>query len=238
MKLTDIHCHMLPHVDDGPEKVEEARRLLEAAHKQGVRRMIVTPHYRPHMFEPTMKRVCFSFNHLRAVATEVGIDLRLGCEYYRNEKMIRHFNEHRRPTMAGSKYVLIEFSPGDLFQTLRNNIYELVTNGYRPIIAHIDRYPCCYDPERVRELKELGAYIQVNASAVIGDDGRTVKRFCAQLMKADLIDYIASDAHDMKRRKPNLGQCASYVSKKMGKEYAKRIFVKNPANIFGKRVSK
>lgn len=235
MKLTDIHCHMLPHVDDGPGKVEEATKLLEESYKQGIRRIIVTPHYRPEMFEPSMKRVCYSYNHLRGIAADIGIELRLGCEYYRNEKIVRHMTNHNRPTMAGSKYVLVEFSPGDLFQVLRNYVYDLVTNGFRPIVAHIERYLCCAEIEKVRELKDMGASIQVNASAILGDDGRMTKRYCAQLMKADLIDFIASDSHDIKTRKPNLGKCASYVSRKMGKPYAKRIFVTNPENIIKKR---
>lgn len=235
MKLTDIHCHMLPHVDDGPDKVEESRRILEESYKQGVRCIIVTPHYRPEMFEPSMRRVCYSYNHLRGIAAEIGIDLRLGCEYYRNEKIIKHMVNHNRPTMAGSEYVLVEFSPGDLFQVIRNHIYDLIVNGFKPIIAHVERYLCCSEIERVQELKNMGAFIQVNASAVVGSDGRRTKKYCAQLMKADLIDFIASDAHDIKNRKPNLGKCASYVTRKMGKAYAIKIFVKNPDNIFKKR---
>lgn len=235
MKLTDIHCHILPHVDDGPEKVEESRKLLEEAYKQGVRRIIATPHYRVEMFEPSMKRVCYSYSHLRGIAAEVGIDLRLGCEYHRNERMIQCLKDRKRPTMSKSRYVLVEFSPGDLFQVIRNYVYELVTNGYRPIIAHIERYLSCSEIERVRELKQMGAYVQVNASAVIGEDGRLTKKYCQKLMKADLIDYIASDMHDSKIRKPNLGKCASYVTRKMGKEYAAKIFVKNPSNIWKNR---
>ena len=100
------------------------------------------------MFEPSMKKVIRVYHELRDYAEEVGIGLRLGCEYYRNEQMIRHLDKKLRPTMLGSRYVLTEFSTNDSFVTVRNYIYELITKGYRPIVAHVERYFCCQEPER------------------------------------------------------------------------------------------
>lgn len=235
MEIIDIHCHMLPHVDDGPGSVEDTRALLKKAYKQGVRRIIVTPHYRPEMFEPSMRRVIYSYSRTKELAAEMGLELRLGCEFYRNEKLLSMLKEKERPTMAGSRYVLVEFSTGDLFQTIHNTAYELIVNGYKPIIAHIERYACCSDIKRAKELRELGAYIQVNAATVLGDAGLRMKKYCINLMKADLIDFIASDSHDIKVRKPNLGECAKLVSKKIGKDYAERIFWENPSRIWENR---
>ena len=233
--LVDIHCHILPGVDDGAPDMETSRAMIRDAYEQGVRYIIATPHYRPEMFEPSMKKVIRVYHELRDYAEEVGIGLRLGCEYYRNEQMIRHLDKKLRPTMLGSRYVLTEFSTNDSFVTVRNYIYELITKGYRPIVAHVERYFCCQEPERIQELKKLGAQIQINADSVLGYEGHTIKKFCAGLMKDDLVDFIGSDAHNLEGRKMNLGKCATYVRKKRGQDYAEEIFVDNPRRIWKSR---
>ena len=235
MNLIDIHCHILPKVDDGPDSVEESLKILKDMRRQGIQHVIVTPHYRPEMFEPSMKRVIYSYRHLRDIAYEMGVSMSLGCEYYRNEQIIDHMDNRKRPSMAGSRYVLIEFSMNDLFPTVRNYVYELVTHGYQPIVAHVERYFCCQKMEKIQELKDMGALIQVNAGSVLGEEGWKLKKFCLELMKKDLIDFIASDTHNTSDRKLNLKKCASYVTKKMGKQYAERIFFNNPLNILKNR---
>ena len=235
MNLIDIHCHILPKVDDGPDSVEESLKILKDMKRQGIKHVIVTPHYRPEMFEPSMKRVIYSYRHLRDIAYNMGVSMSLGCEYYRNEQIIDHMDNRKRPSMAGSRYVLIEFSMNDLFPTIRNYVYELITHGYQPIIAHVERYFCCQKMEKIQELKDMGALIQVNAGSVLGEEGWKLKKFCLELMKKDLIDFIASDTHNTSDRKLNLKKCASYVTKKMGKQYAERIFFNNPLNILKNR---
>lgn len=235
MKLIDIHCHILPKVDDGPESVTESIKILKEMKKQGILNVIVTPHYRPEMFEPSMKRVIYSYRHLRDIAYDMGISMSLGCEYYRNEKLIEHMDNRMRPTMAGGRYILVEFSMNDLFPTIRNYVYEILTHGYKPIIAHAERYFCCQNLDRIRELREMGALIQLNAGSVIGEEGWKIKKFCLELMKKDLVDFIASDTHNIGDRKLNLKKSASYVLNKMGKQYAERIFFNNPLNVLKNR---
>ena len=235
MNLIDIHCHILPKVDDGPDSVEESLKILKDMRRQGIKHVIVTPHYRPEMFEPSMKRVIYSYRHLRDIAYDMGVSMSLGCEYYRNEQIIEHMDNRKRPVMAGSRYVLIEFSMNDLFPTIRNYVYELITHGYQPIIAHVERYFCCQKMEKIQELKDMGALIQVNAGSVLGEEGWKLKKFCLDLMKKDLVDFVASDTHNTSDRKLNLKKCASYVTKKMGKQYAERIFFNNPLNILKNR---
>lgn len=233
--LVDIHCHILPGVDDGAPDMDTSKAMIREAYEQGVRYIIATPHYRPEMFEPSMKKVLKVYRELREYAAEAGIGLRLGCEYYRNEQMIRHLDHKLRPTMLGSRYVLTEFSTNDSFVTVRNYIYELVAHGYQPIIAHIERYFCCQELEKVLELKRLGALIQVNADSVLGYEGHTIKKFCATLMKKDLVGFIGSDAHNLGERKMNLGKCSDYVTRKMGQNYADTIFMENPRQIWKSR---
>ena len=235
MNLIDIHCHILPKVDDGPDSVEESLKILKDMRRQGIKHIIVTPHYRPEMFEPSMKRVIYSYRHLRDIAYDMGVSMSLGCEYYRNEQIIDHMDNRKRPSMAGSRYVLIEFSMNDLFPTIRNYVYELITHGYQPIIAHVERYFCCQKMEKIQELKDMGALVQLNAGSVLGEEGWKLKKFCLDLMKKDLVDFVASDTHNTSDRKLNLKKCASFVTNKMGTHSADRIFFNNPFTILKNR---
>ncbi len=140
--------------------------------------------------------------------------------------------------MAGTEYVLVEFSGRHNYQIIRNQVYALLAAGYRPIIAHAERYPCLTKtPALVQELVHMGAQIQLTSANVLGKSGWWQKQFCHKMIQKKQVHYIASDAHDQVHRKPDLLPCAEYVSKKYGQQMAEQIFIKNPAKII-KRVKK
>ena len=235
MRLIDIHCHVLPFVDDGPDTLEEAVEILKESKRQGIKHMILTPHYQKEIFEKPMAQVIGSFQKLQKEASELGMQLFLGCEYFRDSQIYEQIEKGRRVTMSRSPYILIEFSGCDTFMYIRNYAYEMKNKGYQPVIAHIERYESCWNLEKIQELKDCGVMIQLNASTVLGKNGWKNKRMCMKLMENDLIDYIASDTHNLNERAQNLGRCAEYVRGKMGTAYAKKIFYDNPSNILRNR---
>lgn len=226
--IIDIHCHILPGIDDGAETVKEAQEMLKMQYKDGVRKLILTPHYRPGMFEPSVSQIYRSFYQLQAAAEDVGIQLYLGREYHISSKFEEQVRLRNLPTMADSSYVLAEFSSRHSYGFIRSSVEKMLDAGYRPVIAHIERYPCMYEKQRAEELCRMGAYVQVNAGSLLGEDDRPSRQYCRRLMEEDLIHFIASDAHGRKKRKPNLGKCSECVLKKMGKEYARKVFCHNP----------
>lgn len=239
MILTDIHCHMLPGIDDGAADAQESMAMLKKAYRDGVRRIIVTPHYRRGMFEPDPRKVLHRYEKVKEKAAQIGangIELYLGCECHRYSGMAQDLRKGILPTLAESRYVLVEFSGIDPYSRIRAVIYELTSAGFVPIIAHVERCRCMAEHlDNVQDAIDLGARIQVNAASVLGKHGRQLKRYCKKLMKRKMIDYIASDAHDLKVRPLLLRECADYVEKKWGKDIAKRIFVENPSEIIGKK---
>lgn len=235
--IIDIHCHILPGLDDGPKKMETSMQLLRMEYEQGVRAIIFTPHYRKHFFETTREDIIRQYMkmHRKIVRSNIRIGTHLGCECHSHHHMVKKLEEETLLTMAKSSYVLVEFSSRHNYRAIRNQIYELVNHGFQPIIAHIERYPCMVeDIDKVEELIDLGAYIQVNAGSVLGEDGRQIKKYCYRLIKKDWVHFIASDAHDCNDRSPNIGKCAAYIEKKMGNEYARKIFRENPLKIIRK----
>ena len=225
-------------MDDGAEDLEETRRLLKMEYEQGVRNIIVIPHFRHQMFETPIRVVRKQFKLVQQCVQdmnkECGGDLKvyLGCEFHANMEMTKMLEEGKVSIMASSGYVLIEFSENDSGTYIEERIRSLVAVGYRPVIAHIERCENLRnDLELIRELTDVGAYMQVNTNSVLGNHGFFTKRFCGKLMKEDLLHFIGSDCHDSRYRICNIGEAYNMVSKKAGQEYADRIFIENPYKI-------
>jgi len=232
--LYDIHCHILPGVDDGSHSMEETRELLRLEYEDGVRTIIVTPHYRVEMFEPELARIYQAFWDTCDEAAALAPDLKLymGCEFHANMEMVETLKSGGRPTMAGSRYVLTEFRESSPFPYIKERVTALRTGGYRPVIAHAERYECMRnDFDRAEELTQIGARIQINAGSLLGDMGRSVRQYCRELIEEDLVWYVASDAHNLKDRKPNLGKCAGWLERKYGYACAKRLLIDHPEEI-------
>lgn len=233
-QLIDLHCHILPYVDDGAENLEEALDMLRLQTEQGVSRVVLTPHCRTKMFETDEDTIQRQFQRLcREAGRRKGMpELLLGREYFCDTAMMNRVAGHRLCTLGGSSTILIEFSSRHPYDVVYERVDTLLDYGYRPLIAHVERYLWAHeDMKRLLELSKLGACIQVNADSVLGRQGWKQKRFCRELMRQDLVDIIASDTHRAEWRVPDLGDCQAYVTRKMGRSYARRIFETYPDKI-------
>ena len=235
--LYDIHCHILPGVDDGARNMEESLWMLNKEYQEGVRHVILTPHFRYDMFEPHMNIVTRQFMQLRRAAMNIGDEgmrLYLGCELHSSMDMVECLKKGRRLTLAGSRYVLVEFSNGDEKNYIEERVRSLLMNGFIPIIAHVERYKATRnDIGFLTELKDMGAHIQVNADTISGQDGFGAKTFARKVMKHGLLDFVGSDGHRKTERIPEIGKCVAKMEKTMGSEYLKKIFIKNHRKITG-----
>jgi protein-tyrosine phosphatase len=231
-RITDMHCHILPDVDDGPRQIEESLALLRAEYAQGVRTLILTPHYRGNYFETPRDRVREAFEQLRhALPEDLPVELHLGCEFHRQNDMFHLLQSDEAYRMAGSRYVLLEFSSADPFATIRGYTTELLRFGYHPIIAHAERYPALDDLRHIRYLIDSGAQIQVNAGSILGREGFRSRHYCKRLLREQCVHFVGSDAHDSRHRVPLLGKCAAYLERKIGRTETERILCENPRRI-------
>ncbi len=226
--MIDIHSHILYGVDDGASDRKISVEMLQEASRQGVTDIIATPHYRQGMFSYPAKKIFSNYQELRREAHKIGIRLSLGCEYFVDGDIYENLEKGRVPTLAGTRYVLTEYSPDAAYNMVQTFTQGLVRQGYIPVIAHVERVGTLVaHPDYVRDLVSLGAKIQVNAGGVLGKGGLSKQRFITKLLKADLVDFVASDAHDMKRRPMRLEECAAHVEKRVGRECMERVFYRN-----------
>ena len=229
--MIDIHCHLLYGVDDGAKTIEESVAMLEAAKEQGISAMILTPHYRHGMFAYPKEKIEEHFRILEPYAQKLGIYLALGTEYHVNSHIVEAFDSGRCRTMAGSRYVLCEYSHDSEYAYIYQMTQELVLHGYIPVFAHVERYGALADLQLAEELRNLGAWITVNADAVLGLEGMGPKKYCKKMLKAECVDAIASDSHGIKNRANHMGKCYELIEKKFGREYADQLLVNHPAKI-------
>lgn len=226
----DIHNHMLPGLDDGSGSMEETMELLSVAYVQGVRHIVFTPHYREKLFEVSAddREQVFRQVAERACAEFPDLELFLGCEYHIGKNTAKDM-QGLWFCMAGQNVVLAEFSAIDSYQRISLTVEQIQDAGYQVIIAHPERYDCLREHvEYVQSLHNSGAMLQLNADSILGYCGWSIKRFCKKILKANLVDVIASDTHDLDYRPMRLEQCAQWIRRKFGEERVERLFRKNP----------
>lgn len=227
--MTDLHCHLLPYVDDGAHDLEEAERLLAMEAAQGVTDICLTPHLRKGMFETPDDVIRKQYERLKPIAEEKGIRLYLSREYHWDGLTYEGLQAHEMLPI-GENVILTEFSSEHSAGQMISAVKEIQRYRYIPLIAHVERYPAA-DIEVITELRGAGALIQVNADAVLGLEGRYAKKLTWALIKSGLADVIASDAHDTYDRPPRLKECFTRIAKKLGEETANRMMRETPARL-------
>ena len=221
--MIDIHCHVLYDVDDGAKDKETSKTMLDRMAGEGVSAVIATPHFRHHMFSYPLEKIDEAYEEMKAYAAQKKIDLRLGCEYHVDGEIFDNLSDHRVHTVGN--YVLSEFSYSADFPLILTYTQDLIMRGWKPIIAHAER--CKVFQRKVKLVEEIldaGALIQINANSLLGIDGRTVKKTSRKLLDMEVVDFIASDAHDLGERASHLRECFDFVKKRYGRETADLLF--------------
>jgi protein-tyrosine phosphatase len=225
--MIDIHCHMLPGVDDGAKDEAMALAMIEKSVNDGVTHIILTPHFRKYDENKRLKQTEI-FEALKQTVKQKGIpvELYLGREVYYKDNLI---DQTKHLAIDGSPYVLVEFST-TMEQNIEEIIFNLKVSKLKPIVAHVERYTYL-NKQDYHQIRLTGGLLQVNAGAIKGFEGFGKRRLIKYLLKNQLVDVVATDAHNLTNRKPNLKNAYESVLKKYGKAYADLIFYENPKKI-------
>lgn len=237
-KYIDMHCHILPGVDDGASDLKEVCKMLEIAYKDGIRCIVATPHFHPHRGHASKRELEERLRMVRQEAKKIDENFRiyLGNEIYYGQDIPDLLDMKQVCTMNNREYVLIEFSFLESYDYIRRGLQQLQTRGYRVILAHIERYECFQkDVAAAEELYEMGILLQVNAENILDKRERRKRKLMKFLLENEYVFCVGTDAHDVKRRAPRMNQAAQYVTKKYGEEYARRIFFSNAFQMLKKK---
>ena len=235
MNLVDLHCHILPYVDDGAFDKDESDVLLKEYQKQNITAVCATPHLRKGMFETPDEEIKKQFSRMkkRAEAAEIPIKFFLSREYHADYLFYEHLKKGEIITLGKGNHILIEFSNMHTEENIRRCLQRITRFGYTPLIAHVERYRVLTgDTDKIKSLiNDEGAKIQVNAGSILGREGKKQTKLTHELLDQKLVHVVASDAHDPEKRPPELEKCREYLEKKYGEEYTKKIMYVTPAKI-------
>ena len=165
-----MHTHILPGIDDGSQTKEQTANMLRQAYDEGVRVIVATPHYGVRNPGLTLDKAKEALAETQQLADEItpGLRLILGSELFYSDGIIETLARGEAPTIGGTKYALVEFSTRDSRDRIEKCIREMTWQGFRPIIAHLERYKCLEgDIEAVRDLVSRGVAVQINCRSFL-----------------------------------------------------------------------
>lgn len=225
--MIDIHTHILPYVDDGAENFDEAYDMAVMAVRCGVRAIVATPHSNDMPGEQLQS----SFYQLKTMLKEEGVPLQLyrGMEIWTSADIVDRLSKHELLSINGTKYVLIEFAFDEEPWWIEAIIQELTDAGYIPVIAHPERYECIQEnPNFLYRCRQLGAFAQMNKGSILGRFGRTAEYTAELLLRHNLFNCIASDAHHAYIRTTDMTELKRYMERQYSLEYGKLLLEQNP----------
>lgn len=234
--MIDTHLHILPGVDDGPATMEEAIALARVLVQEGVHAAVATPHYNDEYPRLTAMEVRQRVYDLQQVLNRLAIPLRLfaGHEALIKPGMVEDIQNGRLATLNGSRYLLLELWNSGWVPATEQVIFELLAFGITPLIAHPERYSIFQkDPQVLAGLQRQGVVTQLTASSLIGGQGKKAQRAAEAFLKRGLIHCIASDAHGLSRRPPQIAQGIQRALQLLGQTGVYQMAEANPAVMVG-----
>jgi protein-tyrosine phosphatase len=235
--VIDLHCHLLPGIDDGAQTLAEALALARAAVAEGITHAVLTPHFHPGRYENTVSDTRARLAELRDALAREGIPLAVSVagEVRAGPETMLWAESGELPILGehdGMRVILLEFPHGNLPLGSDKLVAWLVKRGIRPLVAHPER-----NKDVIRRLEALGplvaegALLQVTADAVAGGFGEAALRRAQQMLERGWVTILASDAHNLEHRPPRLERGRRAAAAIVGEAESWRLVRERPMKI-------
>ncbi len=194
----DMHSHLIPGIDDGSRSMDESIALLAKFESLGYKKVITTPHIIGDYYRNTPETILGGLEKVRETAEKLKlkIEIEAAAEYYFDDSLTNRLKKKEKLLTFGDNYVLFEFPMHEAPHNEESLIFELVAQGYKPVLAHYERYTWLEgDVERAQKWREMGVNIQVNMNSLLGHYGPQVASLSSKLVQEQHIDFLGSDCH-------------------------------------------
>lgn len=208
--FVEIHCHVLPGLDDGSKNLKDTEKMLLAYHELGFKKIIATPHILKGSYPNTKETILPAFENVTTNLKELNIISNASAEHMLDEDFERMLKEEQLLTLKDN-YVLVEMSYFQKPVNLKEIIFNMEHKGYIPVLAHPERYNFIKTIEEYQDLKKIGCLFQLNLLSLSKHYGPEVQKKADLLLKNDMYNFAGTDAHHEKHLK-KIGQIA--ISKK------------------------
>jgi len=230
--MVDLHCHILPGLDDGAKTIEDSLAMAEDAIADGITHVVATPHANSHYV--------FEFSRVRAARKELSerlegrLTLATGCDFHLSPENLKAIRIESAPFCINQKdYLLVELNDFSIPPAMDQALHELQLAGLHPIITHPERNGLLRaQPERLRKWIELGCYAQVTAGSLTGVFGPGSQQVAWTWMGSGLIHFVSTDAHNTVRRPLKLKFAYDAIAEQFGEDSARALLLENPLAAF------
>jgi protein-tyrosine phosphatase len=232
--VIDLHCHLLPGIDDGASELAVSLNMARAAVAQGIEVVACTPHILPGLYHNSGPAIRQATVELQEILDREAIPLRLvaGADVHMCPDFVAGLRSGRLLSIADSRYVLVEPPHHTAPPQLEDFFFNLVVAGYVPILTHPERLswvPSRYDA--IKRMARAGVWMQITAGSFTGAFGRNALYWAQRMLDEGCVHLIASDAHDAERRRPDLAEGRELAAERVGAEEAQRLVVTRPLGI-------
>ena len=196
---TDIHSHLIPGIDDGSKSMEESLAMLKRFSELGFKKVITTPHIMSDFYKNTPEIILGGLKNVKEALKKhhINIEIEAAAEYYLDFSFEELIKEEKLLSF-GDNYVLFELSFMNEPNRVKDVIFNLQNAEYKPILAHVERYPYYFNQwDKIEDFKNRGCLMQLNINSLSGGYGPQVKKMAEELINRNLIDLIGSDCHHM-----------------------------------------
>lgn len=233
--MIDIHAHILPSLDDGPDTFDESIEMCKIAANDGITTIIATPHSKDGVYEARGENILKAVEELNLRLKEAHIDLTIlpGAELHVNERLLEDIKNGEALTMNNNKkHILLELPFLFIPPGIEKFISNLQSSGIVPIIAHAERILFFQkNPKSLEKMVDSGIMVQVTAQSLSGFFGSRERKYAERFLKQKMVHFIASDAHSLHNRPPILSKAVKKASRILGKEEARSLVFENPRQI-------
>jgi protein-tyrosine phosphatase len=219
--MIDLHCHILPNVDDGAKDLAESVEMAKQAVRQGIKTIIATPHHRNEKYENHGQTIFRQVEEFNRVLKSENLDLTVlpGQETRIFGEMVEGLVSGEILPLNQGKYMFVELPSGHVPRYTGQLLFDIQLKGFVPVIVHPERnQEIVENPEVLYQLVKKGALTQVTASSVSGHFGKSIKKFSLQLIEANLTHFVASDAHNTSSRGFKMVEANDAIAKNFGIE--------------------
>lgn len=231
--MIDIHCHILPGIDDGSPSLDQSLQMGRIAQEEGITKIVATPHvYRSKYLHGGFETIREKAAQLNQAFQEnqISVEIFTGAEVYVTHKILQQVRENREDlTLNHTSYMFLEFPTEHVFSRIKNLLFQIMSEEITPIIAHPERNRVFSKrPFILYELLQMGALAQANAGSFLGLYGRSAERAAFYLLKMKMIHFLASDGHNPHTSAPRFSEALEQVSPIIGEREALALVKDNP----------
>lgn len=234
--MIDLHCHILPGIDDGSRNMEESLAMAKMAVESGVRAIAATPHcsipdrYDNYNGPELLERMELFKEYLQK--EEIPLQVYPGMEVYATEELPELLKAGKLMTIAGSRYLLVEFGFHEDPEWVEILLETILNQNYVPLVAHPERYAFIRrNPGLAYRYVRMGCALQMNKASILGRFGQSVQELSMELLACRLITCVASDAHSNTVRTPHMKEVREYLDDTFGKGCGQLLLMDNPERI-------